>query len=325
MNSLIVAQDGSGDYETIQAAVNAIPDNGEKRQCIYIKGGVYEEKIVMKKKLVSFIGIGDTEVILTYGDGAKTLKEDQTEMGTLASYSVLIAADGFIAKNITFRNHVGPGHIYGQGLAVYSDGDRLEYHNCRFIGHQDTIFTAPAPATDLSGAVSRLGWDGANQTVGRQYFYQCYIEGDVDFIFGSATAIFSDCEIYSLDRNKDINGYITAASTQEGEKFGYVFLDCRLTSDAAPSSVYLGRPWRNYAKTAFINCWMGEHIIDVGWLNWGRKEAEETVEYAEFGSKGPGGNMDKRVEWSKRLTAEEANEYSIQNIFEVDQNWTTWE
>ncbi len=149
----------------------------------------------------------------------------------------------------------------------------------------------------------------------------CYIKGDVDFIFGSATAVFKDCEIFSNNRDKSVNGYITAASTIEGERFGYVFIDCRLISDAKHNSVYLGRPWRDYAKTTFINCFMGEHIVDSGWHNWDRLVTQSTTSYEEYNSSGPGGNQRNRVTWAKVLTDEEVKEYTPGNIFGLDFNY----
>lgn len=308
---MLVAKDGSGDYKTIQEAIDQVPEDSSQRTVIRIKAGVYQEKLVIEKKKVTLIGDGD-QTIITYGDNAKKLDENGQPYGTFNSYTALIAGDDFIAENIVFENSAGPGSEVGQALAVYIDADRAAFKNCRFLGHQDTIFTAPLPPKPMSGNYFNSPREFAERKVGRHYFEDCYIEGDVDFIFGSATAIFYKCKIHSKNRT----GYITAASTPEGTKYGYVFIDCKLTGDAPANSVYLGRPWRDYAKTVFINTYMGEHIRTEGWHNWNKENAEKNAFYAEYNSYGPGAALDQRVKWAKLLTAAEAEEYTIENVFQ---------
>jgi pectin methylesterase-like acyl-CoA thioesterase/lysophospholipase L1-like esterase len=318
---MIVAQDGSGQFTTIQEAINTIPENNNERVIIQIKEGIYKEKLEINKPLISLVGTDKEKVKITFGDYAKKQFSSGENMGTFSSYSILLTGDQFLAKNITFENHAGCGTVVGQAVAVYVDGDQMEFDHCSFLGSQDTLFTGPLPPKPIEG--NRFGGprDGLERRVGRSYFSNCYIEGDVDFIFGSATAVFHNCEIFSLDKSSEINGYITAASTPIDEKFGYVFIDCRLTSNAAANTVYLGRPWRDYAKTVFINCWMGEHIKEEGWHNWEKQHAEKTTCYAEFNSCGPGGNMEKRVKWAKVLTEEEAKEFTIENVLGEKRDW----
>jgi pectinesterase len=158
----------------------------------------------------------------------------------------------------------------------------------------------------------------------RHYLEDCFVRGDIDFIFGSATVVFNRCEIFSNSRGEAVNGYITAASTSPAYSFGYVFVDCRLSGDAGPHSVYLGRPWRDHAHVAFINCWMGEHIIPAGWHNWDKPHREQTVKYLEFGSTGPGASDQSRVSWSKILTPDDAKAYSVQNVLAGPDGWRPW-
>lgn len=273
---MIVSVDGNGDFTSVQEAIDQIPENNNERVTIYIKNGVYKQKLYINKPFVKLLGEDPEKTILTYDDAAHKLLDNGEEMGTFCSYSTLIGGDDFIAENITFENSAGRGDLVGQALAVYINGDRAVFRNCRFLGHQDTLFTGPVP--EEASAVSN-----------RQYYERCTIVGDVDFIFGSATAVFNKCEIISLDRNKSVNGYITAASTSEDKKYGYVFLNCKLTSEAEGNTVYLGRPWRSYSNVCFINCWMGEHIKPEGWHNWGNKENEKTARYYEYNSLGQGG------------------------------------
>jgi pectinesterase len=318
---VIVSKNGDGDYKTIQEAIDSIPKDNNSRVVINIKNGVYKEKININKPFITFIGECAEETILTFDDNALKLFPNGDQYGTFNSYSTIITGDDFTAENITFENSAGDGRIVGQALASYIDADRVSFKNCRFLGCQDTIFTAPLPPSPKKGNSFGGPRDNNEKRMVRQYFENCYIRGDVDFIFGSATTVFNRCEIYSNDRNSELNGYITAASTPEGEKFGYVFIDCKLTSDATPESVYLGRPWRDFAKTVFINTYMGEHIKNEGWHNWNRESAEESTFYAEYNSYGPGAKMDQRVKWAKILTDGEAKDYTVENVLKGNDNW----
>ena len=287
----VVAKDGSGDFKTVQEAINAVPDFRKNQTSIYIKQGVYKEKLVLpaSKTAVKLVGEDAKNTILTYDDYASKKNRFGEEMGTTGSSSFFVFADDFSAENITFENSSGP---VGQAVAVRVDGDKVMFTNCRFLGNQDTLY----PHGEKS----------------RQYYKNCYIEGTTDFIFGWSTAVFEDCEIYA----KKGGSYITAASTLEGMPYGFVFLNCRLTGNAPADSYYLGRPWRPYAKTVFINSYLGNHIKPEGWHNWSKPEAEKTTFYAEHHSKGPGANPAARVEWSHQLSEEQAQHYTLSNIFD---------
>ena len=320
MIKMLVALDGSGDYPSVQECVDAIPAGPADPVTILVKKGVYKEKLVIDKPFVTLMGENAKETVLTYDDCASKLLPGGEKMGTFGSYSTLITGDGFRAENITFENTAGQKGRAGQALAAYVDADKACFRNCRFLGYQDTLFTGPLPP-DAGGSEGMKDMNRSPARKSRQFYDHCYLEGDVDFIFGSATAVFHQCEIFSKNRDKAINGYITAASTPESEKYGYVFMDCRLTGDAGPQSVYLGRPWRRYAKVAFLHCRMGDHIIGVGWNNWRDSERERTVSYAEYDSQGPGAKMEERATWSKILTPAEAERYRLENIFPGDNIW----
>lgn len=318
---IVVSKDGSGQFSTVQDALNSIPDNNSGEIQIYIKNGVYKEKISVLKPFVTLIGEDKEQTILTYDDYAKKVFPTGEMYRTFNSYSIFIEAQNFTAKNITFENSAGIGEIVGQAVAVYVEGDRAKFKNCRFLGNQDTLFTGPLPPKPIEGTNFGGPMDGKERIVGRQYYDECYIEGDIDFIFGSATAVFNKCEIFSKNRNSDVNGYVTAASTVEGNEFGYVFIDCKLTSNAKADSVYLGRPWRDYAKTAFINCYMDCHIRKEGWHSWNKLNAEKETNYVEYKSYGPGASDKTRISWSYILTDEEAEKYNISNILCRNDNW----
>ncbi|WP_010417857.1 pectinesterase family protein [Anaerophaga thermohalophila] len=290
-----VAADGSGDFKTVQEAIDAAPDFRKQRTTIFIKNGVYKEKLVLpaSKTNVTFIGEDRFKTIITNDDYASKKNRFGEEMGTTGSSGFFVFGNDFAARNITFENSAGR---VGQAVAVRVDGDRVVFENCRFLGNQDTLYP-----------------HGENS---RQYYKNCYIEGTVDFIFGWSTAVFEDCEIFCKD-----HGYITAASTSEEKEFGFVFIDCRITGDAPENSFYLGRPWRPYANTVFINCFLDKHIKPEGWHNWGDPSKETTAFYAEYKSYGPGAAPRQRVPWSHQLTDEEALKYTPKNILSGEDNW----
>lgn len=280
----VVAADGSGDFRTVQEAIDAVPDFRKNVTSILIMPGIYKEKLVLppSKTNVSFVGTDATKTILTFDDFASKKNRFGEEMGTTGSASFYVFGEGFSATEITFQNSAGP---VGQAVAIRIDADKVSFTNCRFLGYQDTLY--------------------AYGERSRQYYNNCYIEGTVDFIFGWSTALFENCIISC----KKPGGYITAASTMEGAAHGFVFLNCRIEGDADAGTFYLGRPWRVHAKTVFIGCSLGSMIKPEGWHNWKKPEAEKTVFYAEYGSTGPGVSA-ARVDWSHELTATEASKYT---------------
>lgn len=286
---IIVAQDGSGNYKTVQQAINAVKDSNLSTTTIFIRNGVYKEKLRLPetKMNVHFIGESVDKTVLTYDDYASKKDSAGKDIGTSGSASFFIFGSGFTAENITFENSSGP---VGQAVAVRVTGDKAKFINCRFLGFQDTLYT-----------------HGDNS---RQYYYKCYIEGTVDFIFGASTALFDSCTVYGKG-----GGYYTAASTPGNKKFGYVFRNCRITGDAEAGSFYLGRPWRGTAKTVFLNCFLDKQVVPAGWHNWGKVENETTAFYAEYKNSGEGAAVNGRVPWSRQLSAEEAKAYTLANIF----------
>ncbi|UZR97789.1 pectinesterase family protein [Chondrinema litorale] len=284
---MVVAQDGSGDFETIQEAINASKAFPPQRVVIFIKNGVYKEKVKVHSwnNKLSLIGESVENTIITYDDYFD--KIDLGRNSTFYSQTLMVQGDDFIGENFTVKNTAGR---VGQAVTVAVEADRCVFKNCKFMGDQDTLYAA-----------------GQND---RQYYLNCYIEGTTDFIFGAATAVFDSCTI-----NSKSNSFITAASTPKGKPYGYVFRNCKITADEGVDEVYLGRPWRDYAKTVFINCELGAHILPVGWDNWSSPEKEKTTFYAEYGNTGKGAAASKRVGWSHQLSAKEAKKYTLENIF----------
>lgn len=289
---------------------------------IHIGEGTYREKLIVIRPNVTFLGAGRDKTILVYGQGAVEELPDGTKRGTFRTASLRIDTHDFTAKHLTIQNDAGFGHTVGQAIALYVDGDRNTFEDCALIASQDTLFTAPHPAQEAqpNGFVGT----GKSRVLGRHYFKDCYLRGDVDFLFGGGIAYYENCTIFSQkpgDRkppespdDEVIYGFVTAACTYKDLPYGYVFKDCRLVSDCPPGSVYLGRPWREYAKTVFLNCEMGDHIHPLGWDDWGKTHGN--FYYAEYKSYGPGANPDARVDYSHQLTDDEAAEYTMENVLQ---------
>jgi len=287
---ITVAADGSGEFTSVQEAVNSIRAYMSDTTYMHIRAGVYREKIVIPSWVTNLFmkGEGADKTVITWDDYAGL-----RNMGTFRTYTIWIQGAGFTAEDITFENSAGP---VGQAVAVHADGDRAVFRRCRLLGNQDTLLTA-------------------NQE-SRQYFEECYIEGTTDFIFGPATVWFERCHIHSKK-----NSYVTAASTVADHDYGYVFNRCRLTAAEGIERVFLGRPWRPYAATLFMRCELGSHILPAGWHNWDNPANEQTARYAEYRNTGPGANPGARVPWSRQLGRREARRYTLANVFARSDGW----
>lgn len=322
------------DYTTIAEAIKSVPVDNKDKVTIFIRKGVYREKLIIDRPFICLEGEELEETFITYDDYALMIMDDGSRRGTFRTPTVFINTHDFTAKNIIFRNTAGFGSKVGQALALYVDGDRITFDNCHLLGSQDTLFTAPLPPTPNEVGGFTGPKEFAPRINGRHYYHNCYIRGDVDFIFGSATAFFDHCEIFS-QKNDDFSfsdaleeqkvyGSITAASTPKDQEYGYVFHHCNLTSNCPKNSVYLGRPWRINAKTIFMNCELGEHIREEGWHDWNKTEAHNTVLYAEYNNTGAGAEglfHGKRATFAKQLTEKEAMHYAKELVLRGHDGW----
>ena len=286
---LVVAKDGSGDFFTLGEAVAAIPDFAREETRIRIMEGTYNEKVSIPytKRNVRLEGRG--EVTVAWDDYARRLSRTGHELGTSGSSTIYFGGDNWVVTDITFANTAGP---VGQAVAAQVLGDNIHFIRCRFLGYQDTLY--------LYATGNRDGETLPKNA--RQRFTECYVEGTTDFIFGAASALFRDCEIRSLS-----NSFVTAASSCRGQSCGFIFQNCRLTAAEGVTACYLGRPWRDYAQTVYIDCELGAHILPEGWDDWGKPQAHKTAFYGEYGSKGPGA-AGKRVAWSHQLSKKEVEQ-----------------
>ena len=309
---ITVAKDNSGDFNSIQQAVDSIPAGTP--ETIYIKKGIYKERVEVRKNNISFVGESTDDTIITESYYARMIMPDGSKRGTFRSYTFFVYADNFTASNLTFENAAGFGDEFGQAIAVYAEGDNITFRNCKILGHQDTLFTGPLPMKEKHpGGFTGPTIDGIRRVV-HQLYEDCYIAGEIDFIFGSATAYFKNCTLFALNRNQEINAYYTAPSTYEGQAFGYVFESCTFTGNCPPKSVALSRPWRIHAKTVLLNCSYSDQIIDEGFTDWNKPESHETVYYAEYNGHGEGFKPEKRAAYVHQLNESEAALYTLENI-----------
>ena len=301
-DTLVVSRDGTGEFRTIDEAIEVCRAFMDYTKVIYVKKGVYKEKLIIPSWLTNITICGEDRdnTIITWDDHANIkmpvggLDSEAAvkgkPMGTFRTYTLKVQGSYITLKDITIENNAAK---FGQAVTLHTEGDHILVQNCRLLGNQDTVYT------------------GVGGT--RVAFYDCYIEGTTDFIFGPSIAWFQNCEIHSK-----ANSYITAASTPAGQKYGYVFYKCRLTADKDVDKVYLGRPWRPFAATIFMDCELGKHIRPEGWHNWNNAKNEETARYVEYGNKGEGASTKNRVKWSKQLSKKEAAKVTLLDAFGED-------
>lgn len=295
-DTLFVARDGTAEFRNIADAIEVCRAFMEYHKVIFVRRGTYKEKLVIPSWLthIEICGEDRDNTIITFDDHANVRRAGTTQpMGTFRTYTLKIEGNDITLKNITIENNAAR---LGQAVALHTEGDRLTFVNCRFLGNQDTVYTGAAGT--------------------RLYFKDCYIEGTTDFIFGPSTAWFEGCTIYSK-----VDSYVTAASTPAGQPYGYVFSHCRLTAAPEATKVYLGRPWRPYAHTLFLNCELGAHIRPEGWHNWNDTANERTARYEEYGNTGAGADRSRRVPWSRQLTRKQAAAITPAQVFKASTDW----
>ena len=301
-DTLVVARDGTGQFRNVADAIEVCRAFMDYHKVIFVKKGTYKEKLVIPQWLtnIEICGEDRDQTVITWDDHANitaditplTAQGEQKKIGTFRTFTLKIQGSRITLKNITIENNSAR---LGQAVALHTEGDQLTFVNCRFLGHQDTIYTGNAKT--------------------RLYFRDCYIEGTTDFIFGPSTAWFENCDIFCK-----ANSYITAASTPQDVAYGYVFNNCRITADAKVDKVYLGRPWRDYGYTLFMNCDLPRQIRPEGWHHW-REEAKQTARYLEYNNHGEGAATDKRAAWSRQLTKKEAQKITLNDVFSVNNTW----
>ena len=295
-DTLFVARDGTAEFRNVADAIEVCRAFMEYHKVIFVKRGTYKEKLIVPSWLdnIEIVGEDVNQTIITFDDHANIrLAGTEQGMGTFRTYTLKIEGNGITLKNITIENNSAR---LGQAVALHTEGDCLRFIGCRFLGHQDTIYTGKAGT--------------------RLYFENCYIEGTTDFIFGPSTAWFEGCTIKSK-----ANSYVTAASTPNNVEFGYVFNHCRLIAEEGIDKVFLGRPWRPYAYTLFMNCELGKHIVPAGWHNWGNAANEQTARYLEYNNSGDGAATTQRAPWSRQLSKKEAAAITPQQVFRIESQW----
>ena len=294
-DTIVVARDGTGEFRTVSEALEVCRAFMDYHKVIYIKKGTYKEKVIIPQWLqnIELCGEDRDATIITYDDHANVVYPPTGKgMTTFRTYTLKVEANDITLRNLTIENNAAR---LGQAVALHTEGDRLLFVNCRFLGNQDTVYTG-MPRT-------------------RMLFHDCYIEGTTDFIFGSSTAWFEHCTIHCK-----VNSYITAASTPQDVAYGYIFSNCTVTAADSVTSLYLGRPWRDYGYTLFMNCELPGVICPEGWHHW-EQHREQTARYFEFNNRGEGANPANRVGWSRQLTKKEAQQITLDRVFEISSSW----
>ena len=295
-DTLFVARDGTAEFRNIDDAIEVCRAFMEYHKVIFVKKGTYKEKLIVPSWLtnIEICGEDRDNTIITYDDHANVfIPGTDRKMGTFRTYTVRVDGNDITFRNITIENNAAR---LGQAVALHTQGDRLTFVNCRILGNQDTVYTG--------GINTRL------------YFKDCHIEGTTDFIFGPSTAWFENCTILSRT-----DSYITAASTPQNVEYGYVFNRCKIVAAEGVSKVYLGRPWRPYAHTLFMNCQLGKHILPVGWPNWSNTQNETPARYCEYDNHGEGAATKERAAWTRQLTRKEAAKVTLENVFRQNGGW----
>ena len=295
-DTLFVARDGTAEFRNIDDAIEVCRAFMEYHKVIFVKKGTYKEKLIVPSWLtnIEICGEDRDNTIITYDDHANVfIPGTDRKMGTFRTYTMRVDGNDITFRNITIENNAAR---LGQAVALHTQGDRLTFVNCRILGNQDTVYTG--------GINTRL------------YFKDCHIEGTTDFIFGPSTAWFENCTILSRT-----DSYITAASTPQNVEYGYVFNRCKIVAAEGVSKVYLGRPWRPYAHTLFMNCQLGKHILPVGWHNWSNTQNETTARYCEYNNHGEGAATKERAAWTRQLTRKEAAKVTLENVFRQNGGW----
>ena len=316
---------GGEAFSSVQKALDFLEAHPGAERVILVRPGVYRERVEVRIPGVVITGESPKaakNTVITLGLGAKEILEDGKKRGTFRTYTFLVNAEDVALIFLTIENSAGPGKLAGQAIALYADGDRLTVDSCHLLGWQDTLFTAPLPPEEIE----KDGFVGPGQFAPRegrvQYYKDCYIEGDVDFVFGGAAAYFECCTFFSKGGDRESPGFVTAPSTPEGQQFGYVMDHCRFTGNVPDQTVFLGRPWREWGQVVLLFCHLGPHIKTEGWDDWGKEMAHKTAFFAEYECTGPGSLLSARPGWVHRLTREEMTGYTKGGVLGKSQERT---
>ena len=319
----IIAKDGSGDFTSIQQAIDAIPGGGRAPTILLLRMDEYQERVVVNKDNVRIIGEARDRTVITAKGCAKDLDKNGNERGTFLSATFMVTGRNVEVENLTIRNDAGDGRDVGQAVAVYAAGDRGVWRNVRMIAHQDTLFCGPLMKKVVDDIFPRQAYAECVESIGdstltqsRQYFEDCYIQGDVDFIFGPYRCWFERCTLFMNARG----GLYTAANTPEDQPYGLVFHNCKLTGECDEGQAFLGRPWRKFSRTVFLNCEMDAHVAPLGFNDWDQEKLV-TERYAEYGTTGARADQTTRHPKQKRMTAAEAAEYTVAQVIGGWDNW----
>ena len=320
---IVVAKDGTGDFTSLQAAIDA----AEPSEVIFLRAGIYYEKLVVNKNDLCIVGEDRYNSVLCFDDYAKKHLHDGCEMGTFLTWTLLLTGKNVRIENMTIRNDAGEGSVVGQAVAAYVAGDRSLMLGCRLIARQDTLFCGPTMKKVADYALPHIVPEGVCsvtdviETSARHYFEDCYIEGNIDYIFGPDRCWFERCELHAVGEDPVHNGWYTAANTPEGQEYGMVFKHCHLTGDCPDATMYLGRPWRQFASTLYLNCEMDACVNPLGFADWENPFRPVTERYGEYGTTGSRADLSRRHPSAKKLTSIQAEAVTLVKVLGGADGW----
>ncbi|MEG0742214.1 MAG: pectinesterase family protein [Clostridia bacterium] len=319
--TLTISNDGQGDFRSLQAAVDSIPEHNQSHICLLLKSGVHREKVILNRDCVELIG--EDGAVLVYGDCAVDRLEDGSARGAFLTATLLVTGRDVCLRNLTIQNDAELRCEAGAAIALYAAGDRLTCYHCRLLGAHNTLYCGPMLWRLARHCLPHLVPLGVENAVdrppvnARQHYADCYFQGEVDCIFGPYRCWFERCTLHA----RKGGGCFTAASTPEGQPYGFVFHTCKLEGDCARAEMYLGHPWREHAAVAFLECEMDACIHPLGFCNGIEPFQNVTRRLCEFGSTGAGADTNARHPDMKLIRREEACRYTPKAVFGGRDGW----
>ena len=282
-------------------SINDVINNAKSGETIYIKKGIYKEKVVINKDNIKIIGENPDETIITNDDYFHKILDDGNEANTFRTYTCLVLGNNVSISNLTIQNTSLPSSKYGQAVALHVCGNNFICEKVSLKSAQDTLFTGPLQEDLIKRYTGFLLKEQLKPEFTTQIYKNCKIYGDTDFIFGSAQAFFYKCDIISIGK-----GFLAAPAHSKEMKYGYLFYKCNLISSGDAKGTYFARPWRDYGCAAFIDCKVGNHIDPRGFNKWDNTNRDKTARFYEYS---PNVDVSKREKWVNELTEIEAKNY----------------
>ncbi len=288
---------------TAEMSINSVLKKTTPGDTIILNDGIYNEKVEIWMDQITIQSKNPGKAIITNKDYYHKIMQDGNECNTFHTYTLYIGGNHITLKGLIIQNEALPSKTYGQAVALHVDGDDFLCENCIISSAQDTLFTGPLPHDLCERYASFYPPEKLKGYPTKQIYKHCTIRGDVDFIFGCATALFEECKIVTIDSNRTTPSFVCAPAHPKVLPYGYLFYKCSLEGN---EKTFLARPWRDYGCVAFIDCQLGKHVLPEGYNKWNDTNRDKTARFYEYTQNL---NTATRVSWSHQLTVSEANKY----------------